>query len=691
MAGGMEGIRAFLLALLVLVGAGVAPAGTNAAAGPTPLAASQTLSQAAPVPSATPAPPAPVGAPAFKVVPAAQVGRLPASSSKQPFFRGGVHSRASAPANTTAPRVATSLPHTALYNGLNKPGLNAAGISSTPPDSTGAIGPNNYVEMVNSRIAVYDRSLNLISSTTLDNFVGNPGAPYCDVQIQWVPAANRWLFAFLFCNTQTTSQGFIVGWSQTPNPSNLSLSPGGWCAFGVQTDPYLFDYPKLGHNSNFLIVGGNFYDETHAPNNNPPFLAAAIAWIGLPAPADASCAPTPFNHMGFPGTPLMNGDGATLSFTPVPVNTDSSAADGYVVSAYDPGGSINNTGTATTQSKLAVWHLDSGGVMHPDADITVNPYTVPLSAPQSGGGTNYVIDTLDGRLTQAVGDPVTGIWTQHTVNGPGNRSVVDWYELTFPGSNPIQQGVVSSSIDFVFNAAISPTSDAQGAAIEYNRSSSSIFPLIAAQVRGAGTAANQMAPGELILATSSATVMDFSCNNPVFTPSIPCRWGDYSAATPDPVQTNVVWGTNEFNTASTFNPPGWSDENFALLVAVPHAPTGVVARAGDQSAWVGWTPSTFDPGLPTTSYRLTAYVAAVAVATLTVSAPATAAIFKGLTNGTTYTFTVIAINGSGPSPESAHSNAVTPTRAVQQLSSQAPTPSRSPVNQSAPGTPGSRP
>jgi len=688
----MEGIRAFLLTLLVLLGIGVAPAGTNAAAGPTTLATSPIVGQAAPADRATPAPPAPVAPalataspaatvggsqPAWKIVPAASLGSTGASSSSQAFFRGGGRSRASAPATELpAPRVATASPKIAIYNGLNKPGETAASSGGwTPPDSTGAIGPNNYVEMANSSIAVYDRNLNLLSSASLNSFLGASG-PLCDPQIQWDPAANRWLFAFLLCNTQTTVQAFFVGWSRTSDPS--ILSGAGWCQFGVRTDPDLFDYPKLGHNSNYLIVGGNFYDESTAPNPNPPFAGSAIAWFPLPAPGDASCAPTTLNHSGT----LVNGDGSTLGFTPVPVNTISGATDGYVLAAYDAGGTVS----AMPQTKLAVWHIDSAGTPHQDADISVNSYTAPLNAPQSG--TSNQIDTLDGRLTQAVGDPVTGIWTQHTVNGAGSRSVVDWYELTFPGSNPVQQGIVSSPTDFVLNAAISPTFDAQGAAIEYSRSSSSIFPLIAAQVRRAGTAANQMEPGELVLATSSALDNDLSCNVP--STAFPCRWGDYSAATPDPVHTNVVWGTNEFNTAMT-NAPAWSDDNFALLVAAaPHAPTAVVARAGDQSAWVTWTPSTFDPGTPTTSYKLTAYVGAAAIATLTVSAPGTAAIFKGLTNGTTYTFTVIAINVIGPSPESAPSNAVTPTRAVQQLASPAPTPSRSPVNQSGAGIPGMR-
>jgi hypothetical protein len=499
--------------------------------------------------------------------------------------------------------------------------------------------------------------------------------PLCDPQIQWDPAANRWLYAFLYCNTASSQQRLPFGWSRTSDPSNLSST--GWCQFAVVNDPFLMDYPKLGHNSHYLIVGGNLYDET-TPSTNPPFFSAGILWASLPVSNNDTTCSLP-NLTGSP-TPLMNSDATTRAFTPVPVNTDSSAGDGYVLAAYDAGG---NVVSPRPQSKLAVWHVDSVGVWQTDADISVTSYTAPFNAPQSG--TSNQLDTLDARLTQAVGDPATGIWTQHAVNGAGNRSVVDWYELTFPGSNPIQQGVVSSPTDFVFNAAISPTFDAQGAAIEYNRSSSTMLPTIAAQVRRAGTAANQMEPGELVLATSSAADGDFSC---ISSGGANCRWGDYSAASPDPVQTSVVWGTNEFNTAAGSS-PAWSDENFALLVEAPHAPTGLVARAGDQSAWVGWTPSTFDAGTPNTSYKLTAYVGASPVATLTVTAPATAAIFKGLTNGTTYTFTVIAINVIGPSPESAHSNAVTPTRAVQQAPIATPA-SRSPVNQAPAAPPGAR-
>jgi hypothetical protein len=677
MAGAMVGMRGVLLASVLLVGVGtVASASSSTAATGRPTAraavADRAVSQIAPpVAAANPAPPAPAppttspapaspAQPAWRIVPKGSLAASGAPSTGQPFFRGGVHSRVGPPSTAAGiPRVATSS-GPVLYNGLKAVGETAAlpgNVGGTPPDSTGSIGPNDYVEMVNSSIAVYDRNnLNLRNRATLNNFLGGVGGSYCDVQIQWDPTANRWLFAFLLCNAAPSGQGFYVGWSRTSSP--LPLDPSGWCAFGVGTGHFLFDYPKLGHNSNYLIVGGNFYDMSQG---SQPFASAGISWLPLPSNSDASCTPTAANISN--SGALVDGDGTTLAFTPVPVNTITGATDGFVFAAYDPAGNVISP---RPQSRLAAWHLNSAGVLHQDADVPVTTYSAPFSAPDPGG--TYPIDTLDGRLTQAVGDPTTGIWTQHTVGGAGGRSEVDWYEITVSGTTPsiAQLGSITNATDFVFNAAISPRFDGQGAAIEYSRSGTATLPTIAAQIRIASTPAGQMEPGELVLATSTQFDHDFSCN--FMGSGAPCRWGDYSGATPDPVHTNVVWGTNEFLTTTATINPAWSDENFALLVAIPpQAPTAVTATASDQSARVSWTPSTFDAGDADTSYTITAYVGVTAGPTVIVGAPATAAIFKGLTNGVTYTFTVIATNHVGASPESPHSNAVTPTRAVQQV------------------------
>ena len=107
----------------------------------------------------------------------------------------------------------------------------------------------------------------------------------------------------------------------------------------------------------------------------------------------------------------------------------------------------------------------------------------------------------------------------------------------------------------------------------------------------------------------------------------------------------------------------------------PYAPTGVTASASNMAATVSWTaPPT--GGSPITSYTVTPYVGSVAQPTTPVSSapPQTSVTVTGLTNGTTYTFTVTATNAIGTGPPSAASNSVTPTAVappafVQQVSS----------------------
>jgi Domain of unknown function (DUF4082)/Bacterial Ig domain/Fibronectin type III domain/Lysyl oxidase len=94
----------------------------------------------------------------------------------------------------------------------------------------------------------------------------------------------------------------------------------------------------------------------------------------------------------------------------------------------------------------------------------------------------------------------------------------------------------------------------------------------------------------------------------------------------------------------------------------PSEPTEVKATARNGGALLTWTAPS-DGGSPITSYTVTPYVGSTAQPTTTISGspPATSATISGLTNGTSYTFTVTATNGIGAGPASSPSNAVTPS------------------------------
>jgi 6-phosphogluconolactonase (cycloisomerase 2 family) len=92
---------------------------------------------------------------------------------------------------------------------------------------------------------------------------------------------------------------------------------------------------------------------------------------------------------------------------------------------------------------------------------------------------------------------------------------------------------------------------------------------------------------------------------------------------------------------------------------VPSAPTDVVATPGHGQATVSWTAAA-DHGSAITGYTVTSSPDAMTCSTQ----GATQCTVPGLTNGTAYTFTVIATNGVGTSQASDASNSVTPTATV---------------------------
>ena len=440
-----------------------------------------------------------------------------------------------------APLIASGDPDISpAWNGLTDPNV-------TPPDTTGAIGPSRYVELVNDQYGIYDRNGNVVASGGLRGLAGANTDCVTDPQVIWDPQTNRFYYVVLefshfvgggSCGGANPENRLYIGFSRTSSPSTGTTS--SWCKYIFPYGDALPDYPKLGDNSAFWMIGSNIFV--------PPgsYLGSDIAWITKPG-AGTSCPGLAGNFL--PSFPLLdhNGDPA---FTPVPVNQTDTSGTGYVVATSTVGNDFIDTFSFSTNFLNPV----GAPVPHP-----VTAFSDPPNAPQSG--TAAVLDTLDGRLTNAVSglDPsnsTTAIWTQHTVASGGGRSEVRWYELG--AATNLRSGTISDGSLYTFNAAISPDRKVSGSikrfgdafVVGFNTSSASDFVRIQMVSQWADNVMSEFVE----VKASPGFNSDFSCNV--------CRWGDYAGASPDPASNQYsnhgrVWLSNQWNVASNNSNVDW--------------------------------------------------------------------------------------------------------------------------------------
>lgn len=445
-----------------------------------------------------------------------------------------------------------------VVGGFNKPGLGPT--SSAPPDTTGAIGPSSYVQLVNTTAGIFNRTTGAITgSGTLDQLAGVAATVNSfDVQVIWDATTNRFYYTMDSIFTSTDNR-LSIGFSKTSSPSNVTTD---WCHYTLAFGTRFPDYPKLGDNQSFMIIGVNSFA--------PGFVGSDL--IGISKPAAGTTCPAASTIKVGKKLNLLDTTGVQV-FTPVPANQIDTSATGYVVArdghvAATKLWFFNVTRNATTGFPI----------FGAARAATVASYTAPPNASQPTF--TQLIDTLDGRNTQAVQAIDTRLgtfsfWTQHTIkNGSLALSAVRWYEINPVPAVPVVQrsNNISNTTSFFFNAAISPdrrvrtgvaSAFGNNFVIQYNVSGklSGISPRIVA-----GSSVNGGLLSFLLVKNGVGPYRDFTC---VAAGSI-CRWGDYSGASPDPSPTVVgrgeVWGANQFS--GVLSPPtggvNWRTEIFAL-------------------------------------------------------------------------------------------------------------------------------
>ena len=113
-----------------------------------------------------------------------------------------------------------------------------------PPDTIGDVGPNHYVQMVNTSFAIFDKNGNTLSGPTDINQLWQGQGNACercndgDPVVLYDPLADRWLLSqFAVCEYPYHE---CIAISQTADPT------GTYYLYAFEINDYFPDYPKFG-------------------------------------------------------------------------------------------------------------------------------------------------------------------------------------------------------------------------------------------------------------------------------------------------------------------------------------------------------------------------------------------------------------------------------------------------------------
>jgi hypothetical protein len=448
---------------------------------------------------------------------------------RMPALRHGAHNQLSAPVQgaVTQNAPAASNNFDGVGNGFSGPN-GTFSVNSAPPDTNGTVGPQDYVQTVNTDFAVFnkDSSRGAVGSVRYGpvtiNTLWNGFGGLCqsdndgDPTVVYDQIANRWVISQFAVTGATSTWYECVAVSTTADPT------GTWYRYSF---PYTAfpDYPKM-------AVWPDGYYETYNL-----FDGSTNAFLGAQV-----CA--------FDRSSMLTGAAATQQCF-----TTSTSYGGLLPSNLDgstlpPSGSPNYVLGLDTSTSLAFWkfHVDwantSNTTFTGPSSIAVASYAEACGGatciPQSG--TSQQLDSLADRVMYRLSYRNFGshesLLVDHAVTS-GSSVGMRWYEIRSPGSSPsvYQEGTYAPDSSYRWMGSIAQDQSGD-IAMGYSVSSSSLHPGISYTGRLATDPLNTMPQGEtsLIVGAGSQTGSNLS------------RWGDYSAMTVDPADGCTFWYTNEY-------------------------------------------------------------------------------------------------------------------------------------------------
>lgn len=520
-------------------------------------------------------------------------------------------------AQQTSTGSAVSLTNSTGFEGVGR-GQYGFSVQYAPPDTVGAVGATQYVQWVNTYLAVFNKSTGAIvtgfpkpGNAVWSGFGGgceanNDGDPI----VQYDKIANRWILTQFSVSTLPYLQCVAV--------STTSDATGTYNRYAFSYGNSTFnDYPKLSVWPDAYYISFNMFTNFFVGAKVCAYDRAAML---SGAAATQQCFQLSSVYGGLLPSDL---DGSTASLQPAG-------------SGVPPAGTPNlfmNFGTGS----LNLWrfHVDWSN----SANTTfAGPVSIPVAAftaACNGGGTcitqpgtQQKLDSLADRLMYRLAyrhfaDGHEALVVNQSVTANSATSV-RWYELrnatgsTMAATTPVvyQQSTLNNS-DGTHRWMGSIAMDSSGdIALGYTASSSSVYPSVRMTGRLATDTLNTMGTETELRTGHGSQLPNLS------------RWGDYSAMTVDPQNDCTFWYTSEhLQTNGTWNWNTWiSSFTFAGCGSTGGPTTGTlsgsVTNASTHAAIAGATVSV-SGGPSTTTDSSGNYALTVAGGTYSVTASAT--------------------------------------------------------------------
>lgn len=421
-------------------------------------------------------------------------------------------------------------------------GIPATGF--VPPDTVGAVGPDHYIQMVNSAFAIYDKQGNLLAGPSPINSLWSGFGGPCQTQnhgdpiVRYDHLADRWLISQFAVPGNDLHECIAI--SRTGDPVG-----GGWFLYAFPTvdtangNPVFPDYPKIGVWPDGYYMGTQrgfpnsgldvwVFERDKMLNGQPArvvqFAVSAPSLFLMPSDLDGPAPPagTP-NFFARQVDGERFGGGDRVEIFAFSVDWNNPAASTFTQVASLP--------TAPFDSVLCTADLLGACVPQPGVPQKLETLT------------SWPMWRLQYRN---FGSHETLVFN-HTIDvDRRDHAGIRWYELRRPPAGNwtiAQQGDQAPDETHRWMGSLAMNRNGT-MALGYSVSSEAVFPGIRYASRLAGDPPGTMAQGEVTLVTGAgAQTTDFR------------RWGNYSSMDVDPVDDCTFWYTTEYYDATTA--AGW--------------------------------------------------------------------------------------------------------------------------------------